>query len=494
MIPKRNGWLPLLLLGALNFAGCSGGDVAGIEGTGSPIDSIARTEGSVTALGSIFVNGERIDTGDADIRVNGALAGEEALELGMVVQAQLDTQAGEPVALSVTHRRALRGQVDEIIESLEERKVLSLMGQVVVVYDDGVFSGLSFEALDQGDWVDISGFADGQGSLVATRLAEAEPGVAPEVAGWVHNLDRTQARFMLGNLDVNYSDSLFENGTSDELEEGVRLRLLGGEFEGDSFAPERIRLEPTADPEAGTELSREGIIRVFSGISEWQLGNLIVNASEAQISGDESGLAQGARVSVSGTLDTDGVLQAEQVSLLQPGRNLVRAQVEAVDAGAGTLVLLGQTYLATDLTGFESRRGNGERFNSLDQVRPGDWVELHSFTRGGEQVLRRIKRLSSQDRNIELRGPVSFINQTEGSVQLLGAQVFFQGTDGEALLAQLQAGDRLSLSGSLQGVGIVVAAEFRVTPPIGEPPRCVTPQLGCSGPGEGDVPMGQRQP
>jgi len=480
---SRNGWLPLLLLSAAGFAGCSGGDIAGIEGTGSPLDSIASTEGSVTAVGSIFVNGERIDTGEADIRVNGVLAGEGALDLGMVVQVELDPQGGEPVALSVTHRRALRGQVNQVLESLEERKVLSLLGQVVVVYDDSVFSGLSFEALDGGDWVDISGFAGAEGRLVATRMSEAEPGAEPEVLGRLQNLDRTQARFMLGDLEVDFSNSLFENGTSDELAEDARLRLLGGEFEGDGFAPERIRLEPVADPEAGAELSREGIIRTFSSLSEWQLEGLAVDASGAQISGDESSLAQGARVSVSGSLDTEGVLQAEQLRLLPPGRNRVRARVESVDAEAGTLTLLGQTYTAAELTGFENRRGDGERFNNLDQIRPDDWVELHSFARGEEQVLRRIKRLDSQERDILIRGPVAAINQAEGNVQLLGAQVFLQGADGAALLAQLQAGDRLSIRGTLQGPGIVVAGEFAQNPPIGEPPGCVTPQLGCPEPG-----------
>jgi len=494
VIPKCNGWISVLLLSALGFSGCSGGDVAGIEGTGSPIDSIASTEGSVTAEGSIFVNGERIDTGGADIRINGVLAGEEALDLGMVVQAQLDTQGGEPMAISVTHRRALRGQVSGLLESLEERKVLSLLGQVVVVHDDGVFSGLSFDALDQGDWLDISGLVDAQGRLIATRVARAEPGAVPEVSGRLRNLDRAQARFMLGDLEVDYSNSLFDNGTSGDLAEGARLRLLGGEFEGDSFLPERIRLEPAADPEAGAELSREGIIRAFSSVSDWRLGDLTVDASGAQISGDESSLAQGVRVSVSGTVDAEGVLQAEQLRLLPPGRNRVRARVESVDAEAGTLTLLGQTYLITDLTGFESRRGNGERFNSLEQIRSDDWVELHSFARGEAQLLRRVKRLDSQERDILIRGPVSLINQAEGSVQLLGARVFVQGPDGEALLAQLQAGDRLSIRGALQGPGLVVAGEFAMNPPIEKPPGCVMPQTGCPVPGEGGAPATQPQP
>lgn len=485
----RNGWLPLLLLSAVGFAGCSGGDIAGIEGTGSPIDSIASSEGSVTAVGSIFVNGERIDTGSADIRVNGSLAGEEELGLGMVVQVELDTQDGERAALNVTHRRALRGQVSEVLDSREERKVLSLMGQVVVVYDDSVFSGVSFEALEGGSWVDISGFADAEDRLVVTRLAQAEPGVAPEVIGRLQNLDRTQARFMLGDLEVDYSDSIFENGTRDELAAGVQLRLLGGDFAGDSFSPERIRLEPAREPEAGVELSREGIIRTFSSVSHWQLGDLTVDASGAQISGDESSLAQGVRVSVSGTVDAEGVLQAEQLRLLPAGRNRVRAQVEAVDVEAGSLDILGQTYFITELTVFENRRSsNSERFNSLEQVRRDDWVELHSFELGEEQRLRRIKLLGNQEREILIRGPVSAINQAEGTVQLLGAQVFFQGTDGEELLAQLQAGDRLSIRGALQGPQIILAGGFTLEPPVEEPPGCVMPQSGCPEQGMGGVP------
>jgi len=73
------------------------------------------------------------------------------------------------------------------------------------------------------------------------------------------------------------------------------VRLLDGEFEGGDFSPERIRLEPEPEPEEGAELSREGIIRAFASLSDWQLGGLSVDASAAQINGDESTLAPAAR-------------------------------------------------------------------------------------------------------------------------------------------------------------------------------------------------------
>jgi len=471
----------LLLVAVLALAGCDPGgssSFAGIEGTGSP----TTVSGSVTAYGSIYVNGVHIDLTGAEVYVEGELASDEDLELGMVVEVTTDDALSgdeQAVARTARYQRSLRGVVEEVLEASDVRKVLRVLGQRLIVYDDAVFDGVSFEELEVGTALDVSGFADAEGRLTASRMALTQA-VETDVSGALRALDSAQSRFELGELSVDYSEALFESGERDQLQEGTRVRLQGGEQQGGVFRAHRVHvLDDEPSPDDG-EVSREGVIQSTESSSQFTLAGVPVNASDAQIEGGErEQLAAGLRVVATGEMRS-GVLEAQSVRLLLPGVDRVRAEVDSVDPQTGELVLLGETYTSNRLTAFEDL-AQGNRFINMAEIRQGDRVEVYARSVGDVRSVTRIKRVGS-DQPLELRGPVTAIDLDGQSIRLMNVDVFLEGESALALLMDLQPGDRLRVRGAVSGPNSISASDIELsTVPIGLD-ECLQPIQGkCDG-------------
>lgn len=439
------------LLAAVLLGGClvDSQSTAGIEGTGSP------TIGSVTAYGSIYVNGEHISTADAEIYVNGQRATEQALRLGMVVEVELAVpgDGDQARARLVRYERSLRGSVDQVLEEGDLRKVVQVLGQAVIVYDDSYFEALSFDALTEGRAIEVSGFVDAQGSLVASHLSASDR-ATPDRRGLVQALNRSRARFQLDDLTVDYSDSIFEAGAADLLEEGLPVRVQGGELSGATLYPERVSLLSDDRPESGHR-SLEGVIGDFQSEAQFELGGQPVDASGAEIEGgDAQQLQAGLRVVASGQ-QRDGVLQAERLRLIPPGVERVRAPIDRLDVEAGELELMGTRYRVSGVTNYEDR-SEGDRFINLRQLNDGDFVELYAHREGDRPWATRIKRLDSEAQ-VSLRGPVTRIDGDR--IRVINTWATLVSAETLALLEELSPGVRVEVSGTLSS-GEIMAEQL----------------------------------
>lgn len=468
----------ILLSSTLLLGACDPGSdsVAGIEGTGGP----ATASGSVTSYGSIYVNGIHIDIGDADIRVNGALAGENDVRLGMVVDVEAEQAEDDSwVAREVRHVRSLRGVVSDVLEVTDVRLVLQILGQTLVVYDDALFDGVDFESLDAGTAIDVSGFIDAEGRVVASRVASASADAGPELQGRVQSVDSAQSQFALGELIVDYRNALFDEGERDQLESGVTVRVRGnsGALQNGVLIAEQVSFEASSSTSENIPVSREGVIREFQSAEQFSLAGFEVDASGARITGGKAGeLGHGVRVTVSGER-SGGVLKATEVRLVLPGLERIRARVDDVDPESGELEVLGTRYQSSGWTAFEDRRGNGNRFISLRDINVGETVEVHARRTGQRLIATRIKRLES-DAQVSLRGPVTDIR--EASIQVMNVEVDLSAIDPETLAAFLQdlaMGDRVTVQGSLTGDQMIEASVLSLSSLPGNEGAC-PPALG----------------
>lgn len=484
-----------VLTGLMALAGCSGGgDLAGIEGTGSP--TTVESVGSVTAYSSVIVNGVRYDISSADIEINGQTgAFEEDIQLGMVVrvEAELEADGTEGQAQSVTYERQLRAVIDEVISLDINRTRLILLGQQVDVSDDIVFANLSFETLGAGIAVEVSGFTDADGRLVATRLARAETAEI-DLKSRVAALDRDQQRFTLGSLVVDYTNVLFVGGTQDNLEVGGRVEIKGGERDAQGvLAPQEIHLKAEQVPENGQQLSLEGVVGQFTAINNFRLRDLRLDASGAEISGGTSAdIGSGVHLAAEGEM-RNGVLQVERVRLLLAGLTRVRGMVDAVAPERGELTLLGNRYSVSPFTGFEDRSPVANRFIGLNAISAGDSVEVFARYIDGELIATRIRRLDrgGQDDSISLRGPVTGV-EAEGSFSVMGISVDARDAGGAALTDGLSNGDLVVVEGRMTGSRSMQAEQVSVP----ERPPC--PETGNSESGNEncapDLPIGGNEP
>ncbi len=468
----------ILLSSTLLLGACDPGSdsMAGIEGTGGP----ATASGSVTSFGSIYVNGIHIDIGDADIRVNGALAGENDVRLGMVVDVEAEQAEDDSwVAREVRHVRTLRGVVSDVLEVTDVRLVLQILGQTLVVYDDALFDGVDFESLDAGTAIDVSGFIDAEGRVVASRVASASADAGPELRGRIQSVDTAQSQFALGELTVDYRNALFDDGERDQLEPGVTVRVRGdaGALQSGVLTAGRVSFEASSSTSGDIPVSREGMIRDFQSAKQFSLAGLEVDASGARITGGKaSELGRGVRVTVSGER-AGGVLQATEVRLVLPGIERIRAQVDSVDPESGELEVLGTRYQSSGWTAFEDRRDNGNRFINLRDINVGETVEVHARRTGQRLIATRIKRLEN-DAQVSLRGPVTDIG--ESSIQVMNVEVDLSALDAETLAAFLQdltMGDRVTVQGALTASRSIEASDLSLSSLPGNEDGC-PPSLG----------------
>jgi hypothetical protein len=304
--------LLILLAMALSFPGCGGGGVTG----GSGIDGSGLVYGPIEGFGSILVGGFKIDVSAANVTLDGAAATEADLRLGMIVTAFgiFDRTNGVGVADRVTFEDEVEGPVSEIDRDNSRFVVL---GQTVVIDAQTVFEDGSFSSLMISDIVEVSGFRNASEEILATRVEVEEADEGFELKGRIRELDNDAKTFVLAGQPVDFSLARISGGplANDLVVEVQTERPL---VDGVLIADE-IEVEDD-DGGEGDEVEVEGIVTsLISSTTSSIIFTLDSNRTvrvnnRTQFSnGSSSDIVVEARLKVSGILDQDGILVADEI-------------------------------------------------------------------------------------------------------------------------------------------------------------------------------------
>ena len=184
---------------------CGGGSSSGTTLTAG-MRSVA-TSGTITAFGSVYVNGVRYDISGASLHKNGRVVAQSALAVGEValVRGQRATQSGQGMASSVDVEDNVVGPIATIDAAGGKLEVL---GQSVLVTASTSFgktiAPADLTGLQPGDAIEVSGFADATGAITATRIGRAEANDPLQVLGKVSGLDVTNHLFKINDLIVDF--------------------------------------------------------------------------------------------------------------------------------------------------------------------------------------------------------------------------------------------------------------------------------------------------
>ena len=425
----------------------TGNPVLGISGSGKAV-------GVITQFGSIFVNGVEYDTSEAVIVVNGVIATEDDLGVGMVVfvQGTVNEDAVTGTAEIVIVDDNLKGPISEITSATDESgslldaRQITVLGIDVVVERTGtVFEDTTFETLSTGDFVEIYGFAESGNNIRATRV-ERENFVAGvttvEVYGAVDALDTTAETFMLGNYAVNYSAAVFDDIDQSAFVDGLLVEVKGTLDSAEALSIDATKIEPTGidggDAEDNGEIevdtslndddefTTEGTISGFDATTNtFIINGTRVDASTAQLIPGNLALEDGLIVQVEGTFSGD-VLIAEEIKTRR-GRIEIEARVSALDETAQTVSLnLGVGVLNVVINAQtlmdDDRDNRDQRFN-FEDLMVGDFLEIEAIDVDGALVATRVDREDEEEgeEEISLQAPVDeYI--AEQSITLLGLQ------------------------------------------------------------------------
>jgi hypothetical protein len=323
-----NALYPLFVITGFLVLGvsCSGsGDTlagGGIGGTGVTVASV----GTITGFGSVIVNGVVYETTGAEVFVENTLKGSgdpaviRYLSPGMVVRVEgrLST-GGAAGADRVFFSNDLKGAVESMREP-DSFPRLVILGQTIVMDDRTVFQGAAPASIVAGMVLEVSGYPDEAGNLVATYVKKVADSLAPddrvEIKGVVQNLVPGLQTFRINRLTVDYSGSDFGG----RLQTGQLLRVVGRPGEVDLLIADRLEPEEEFGPGTFELVDLEGIITHSETPGEFRIGRytISVDPQTSYIDLTPQDLSRGTRVIVHGTL-ADRVIFADEIRSVRRG-------------------------------------------------------------------------------------------------------------------------------------------------------------------------------
>jgi hypothetical protein len=344
--------LAILVAVSLVAAACGGSSSTG----GATQPAAAQiTRGAVTAssAGVVTVNGVRLSTAGAIVRVDDHPGAPEDLKPGAVVtvRGSFDDRTGTAAEIEVEH--ALEGKVDD-----KGADFIVVAGQRVQVDDSTHFDDHGLDAIGVGSVVRVSGApvagtpgaADDRGGLRASRVDRSprDGGSAADdddldVKGFVSALDTGARTFQLRATPdaasyylVDYSGIALPAGVVNGAT--VEVHTLTAPTPG--TAPVLATLVASAihlEDELEGEVELEGYVTSLSG-SRFVVAGVTVETSGATryVMGTVADLVLGAKVEVEGPVDGAGVLHASRVSFRAGVR--IAAVIENLTSSSMTLL------------------------------------------------------------------------------------------------------------------------------------------------------------
>lgn len=408
------------------FAACGGGT----DGTGSPAPSAAAiTASGVMTKGSVIVNGVRYDDSAAIVTDDRGRAA-ATLANGMLVKLRgrrLD--GGTGIAERVDVENELRATIASI-DFASSPQWFVAAGVTVLVDSQTVYANVAdFAALTVGSRVEVHGLRDASGRLRASRIELVAPGQgADELRGIASSLDTGADVFVInGNITVNYAGAAFSPAGSSEssLGNGTVVEIRGT-LAGNLFTATQVDIEDLKDDSLRGRANEEQDVEGFVNGFTTHPGSFLVNGRTVATTsstrfedGTAADLVNNVRVEVEGIVNAQGVLVASKVEF-RSVRVQLNGRATAVDAGAGTMVVLGQTIRSTSLTRIEARSSSGSSTSLVDITPNVDCVEVRATVDGSSIVADEIKEPGSCGREL-VQAIVSAKNESTFTLTFFGS-------------------------------------------------------------------------
>jgi len=423
------------------LAACGGDQVAGIQGSGSPVAAGVTAVGPITAFGSIILGGVEYATSGAQIRIEDQPGAESQLRVGQIVtiRGTVNADGTTGAATDVSFAADLQGPVTQVdlVNS-----TFTVLGQIVHVTDATVFDDsvqpADLSGLQAGSVVQVSGFANAAGDLVASRVDTSAAGAGLQVKGTVQSLDTTAHTFRINSLTVDYS-GVMPTGT---LANASVVIVRGSSFTTTgALVAGRVQVLGGSGAAPSDRGQLEGLVTSFVSNADFVVGGqrvLTDGSTNFVLNGATLGV--NARVEVRGTFNASGALVASKVELKSQSLSLVRGLVDSVSAAGKSLTVLGVSVTVGGSTSFEDKSSQPVRLFGLADVRSGDYVEVRGTPNpAGGGLLATLVERDNQEARSYVQGVV--LSVADPNFTILGitvatdAQTHFIGLNGQARTA-----------------------------------------------------------
>jgi hypothetical protein len=278
----------------------AGTTMGGIQGTGRV--QIAAF-GVMSGTGDVTVNGRAYASGHAHVSMNGQPADATQLRVGQVVaiDGSIGVDGSAAVADTISYVADVRGHASSLDSDTGTFRVL---GRNVRTDESTVLDGVSLADLS-GKVVEVSGYANSAGDIVAARVAAADVDPDAQLSGVVSNLDSQARTFQIDTMVVDY-DTAAVTGT---LVDGETVFVRGDARDGTLIAG-RVDLQAPLGA-AGEKGDIEGIVTSAASSADFWVGGVHVVGDER--THYKATPTQDAAIHVAGRFEAGGVLRADHV-------------------------------------------------------------------------------------------------------------------------------------------------------------------------------------
>lgn len=298
------------------LAACSG------SGSGTASNPDDTTVGVITGFGSIYINGVEYETDTASINDDGVSSQETSLGVGdvCVLHGSVNSDGTTGTATAVSCSDELEGYVLDVSGlGLDGTGSINVMGQAVTISADTVFESdslVSINDLVANDIVEVSGFADGIGNVVATRIETKNAAEDVEVKGLVATLDSVAKTFNIGSLTVDYNlaseiPANLDNGLYVEVKTNQALAA------GPTMIASKVEIEDDGDMDIdgdeGDEIEVQGMVSDVT-LTSFRFNGSLVEFASLEIDEDSDiTLIDGMIITVEGYIDANGNFVVEEI-------------------------------------------------------------------------------------------------------------------------------------------------------------------------------------
>jgi hypothetical protein len=349
------------------------------------------------------------ETGSAEIESDDEVANEMDLKVGQVVtiKGRKNKDGVTGTADSIAYNDRVEGPISSITGN-----TLVVLGQTIIVdegteFDDSV-NTQSLAGLSIGDAIEVSGFLNSSGEVIATYIESNAPGGVFELVGIVTNLDSDASTFDIGSQAIDFSGAALEDFGAALLADGdqveVKGRVLGAEGE---LIASKVEFEGDELSE-NDEVEVEGIISSIDAAGDFEILGVIVSTTSATqfFGGTADDLALNVKVEVEGTIDAQDILVAGKVKFKHQEDTRFEAVVDAVDVDASQVTVLGITIVLNNSTRRKDHSEMDVKFFGVDDISAGDFLEIRGKLEvDGIVTATRLRRDDLDDRS-SVRGLV----------------------------------------------------------------------------------------
>jgi Domain of unknown function (DUF5666) len=286
---------------------------AGIQGTGRASIS---AYGEITGDGAAEVGGVEFGTSKAHVRINDRSGKVSELALGQVVfvTGTLNANGTSAEAAYISFASNVQGEVTQADLANDTFVVL---GQTVrltdaTLFGTGIQPGGSNE-LTVGSRVQVSGFVNSAGELVATRV-DPESARTLQVRGTIRNLDVSANTFQVNSLTVDFSGAK----VTGPITNGSKVKVRGDSISS-TGALQAGRVQASKGglrAKRGDRAALQGFITQFTSETDFNInGQRVITDADTSFVLNGKALGLDAAIEVLGAVNESGDLLASKVEV-----------------------------------------------------------------------------------------------------------------------------------------------------------------------------------